>query len=263
VVEDADGGHPRAVVVAGETKALARSQGAGEHAHVGELLTGRATVDLEHRARDGSVDVALRRRQQLADAGREVIDAGAGDGRAEVHGMDPRLLGLAGERAAQIRVGDVGLVVEAGGEQRLVVVGEHLGEPRGEAVVGARVRCEASAARPDAVDRTHRDDGRRQLLGDGAQGALDVRAGAIDLVDEQQGGKAKALQRAHEHAGLRLHALHGRDDQHGPVEHGQSPLHLGDEVRVAGRVDQVDRDVVDRERDDGGPDRDAALALER
>ncbi len=47
------------------------------------------------------------------------------------------------------------------------------------------------------------------------------------------------------------------------VEHAQHPLHLGDEVRVAGRVDQVDGDAVDRERDDGRLDRDAALLLER
>jgi hypothetical protein len=32
---------------------------------------------------------------------------------------------------------------------------------------------------------------------------------------------------------------------------------------VAGRVDQVDGDVVDRERDDGGLDRDAAPLFER
>ena len=41
------------------------------------------------------------------------------------------------------------------------------------------------------------------------------------------------------------------------------PFHLGDEVRVAGRVDQVDRDVVDDERHDRGLDRDAALPFER
>jgi hypothetical protein len=177
--------------------------------------------------------------------------------------VDARPPGLRGERAAQVVVADGRLVVDVGGQQRVVVVGEHLGEPRGEGGVGGGVRREASAARPERVDRPHRDDGRRQLLRHGAQGALVLRAGAIDLVDEQQGGDAQALQRAHEHAGLGLHALHGRDDQDGAVEHGQRPLHLGDEVRVAGRVDQVDRDVVDRERDDGGPDRDAALALER
>ena len=40
-------------------------------------------------------------------------------------------------------------------------------------------------------------------------------------------------------------------------------LHLGDEVRVAGRVDQVDGDVVDRKRDDRRLDGDPALAFQR
>jgi hypothetical protein len=68
---------------------------------------------------------------------------------------------------------------------------------------------------------------------------------------------------AHEDPGLRLHALDGRDDQHGPVEHAQHALHLGDEVGVPGRVDQVDGDIADPEGGDRRPDRDAALALQR
>jgi hypothetical protein len=64
-------------------------------------------------------------------------------------------------------------------------------------------------------------------------------------------------------AWLRLHALDGGDDQHGAVEHAQHPFHLGDEVRVAGRVDQVDGDVIDDERHHGGLDRDAALPFQR
>ena len=86
---------------------------------------------------------------------------------------------------------------------------------------------------------------------------------AVELVDEDQRRHAQPLQRAHQHARLRLHALDRRDDQHGAVEHAQHALHLGDEVGVAGRVDQVDGDVADRERDDRGLDRDAAPALER
>ena len=41
------------------------------------------------------------------------------------------------------------------------------------------------------------------------------------------------------------------------------PFHLGDEVRMARRIDQVDVDVVDCERRHGRPDRDAALSLQR
>ena len=52
-----------------------------------------------------------------------------------------------------------------------------------------------------------------------------------------------------EHARLRLHALDRRDDEHRAVEHEQRPLDLGDEVGVTRRVDDVDGEVADRERD--------------
>jgi hypothetical protein len=90
-----------------------------------------------------------------------------------------------------------------------------------------------------------------------------ARRAAVDLVHEYERRNAQASQRPHQYAGLRLDALHGRDDQHGAVEHAQHAFHLGDEIRVAGSVDQVDRDVVDDERHDGGLDRDAALAFQR
>jgi hypothetical protein len=47
-----------------------------------------------------------------------------------------------------------------------------------------------------------------------------------------------------------LDALHRGDDEDHAVEHGEGPFHLGDEVRVAGCVDQVDLDVVDGEAHD-------------
>ena len=73
----------------------------------------------------------------------------------------------------------------------------------------------------------------------------------------------QALQRAHQDPGLRLHALDGRQHEDRPVEHDERALDLGDEVRVAGGVDDVDRQVAERERHDGGTDGDAAAALER
>jgi hypothetical protein len=76
-------------------------------------------------------------------------------------------------------------------------------------------------------------------------------------------GGAQPLERAHEHARLRLHAFDGGDHQDRPVEHAQGALDLGDEVRVAGCVDEVDVDVADDERRHRGLDRDPALALER
>jgi hypothetical protein len=86
-----------------------------------------------------------------------------------------------------------------------------------------------------------------------------LRANAVDLVHEDEGGDVQPLQRPHQQSGLRLHALHRGDDKHGAVEHVQHPFNLGDEVRVPGGVDQVDRDIVDDERHDGRLDRDATL----
>ncbi len=90
-----------------------------------------------------------------------------------------------------------------------------------------------------------------------------MRTATVDLVHEQDRGNAQPLERPHQQAGLRLHALDRGDHQHGAVEHVQHPFHLGDEIRVAGRVDQVDRDVIDGERHHGGLDRDAALPFQR
>ena len=59
-----------------------------------------------------------------------------------------------------------------------------------------------------------------------------------------------------------MHALDRGDHEHRAVEDTEHAIDLGDEVRVARGVDQVDRDVVDDERHDRGPDRDAATSLE-
>ena len=113
-------------------------------------------------------------------------------------------------------------------------------------------------------------DARRPDIASGASSlrhlpehAFPVGAGAVGLVHEQQRRNAQALQRAHQQPCLRLHALDRRDDEHRAVEHAEHALDLGDEVRVARRVDEVDGDVVERERDDGGFDRDPAPPLER
>ena len=70
------------------------------------------------------------------------------------------------------------------------------------------------------------------------------------------------LKGAEQERRLGLDALDRRDDEDRAVEHAEDALDLGDEVRVAGCVDEVDREVADQERGDRGPDRDAAFALE-
>lgn len=143
------------------------------------------------------------------------------------------------------------------GEQPVVVVGQHIerirGEPRGETRLGR-----ALSDRP-----AHRDHGRGETLGDGPEYGLVACAPAVDLVDEDERGNAQPSQRPHQDTRLRLDALHGRDHEHRAVEHAQHPFHFGDEVRVAGCVDQIDRHVVDLERDDGRLDGDTALSFQR
>ena len=177
--------------------------------------------------------------------------------------MDAPPPGLRGEFGAQPPVRDPPLGVDVRGQDRVAALGEHFGQPRREGRVGAAVGREAGGVRSEPVRRAHRDDRWRQPLRDGPERALVARAATVDLVHEHQGGDAQPPQRAHQDARLGLHALDGRDHQHGTVEHAQGALHLGDEIRVAGRVDQADRDVIDRERDDRGLDRDPALPFQR
>ena len=176
--------------------------------------------------------------------------------------MHERPPGLGGELATEDGVRHRRLVVDIRGQQRVVVLGEQLDQPAREAAVGGAVRRVRRRARAQSADRAHRDDRRRQLLGDAPQHALVAGAAAIDLVDEDERRNAQPRKRPHQHARLRLHAFDGGHDEHGAVEHAQHPLDLGDEVRVPGRVDQVDGEVADPERRDRGLDRDSALALE-
>ena len=95
---------------------------------------------------------------------------------------------------------------------------------------------------------------------------LDVRAGPVDLVDEEDGRDADALQRPPDDDALGLDALDGGEHEHGRVEHAERALDLGDEVGVAGGVDEVDGEVASaaaqRERGDRRADGDAAASLE-
>ena len=70
------------------------------------------------------------------------------------------------------------------------------------------------------------------------------------------------LERPEQERRLRLDALDRGDDEDRAIEDAEDALDLGDEVGMAGRVDQVDREVAHEERGDRGPDRDAAFALE-
>ena len=73
----------------------------------------------------------------------------------------------------------------------------------------------------------------------------------------------KPFERSEEDARLRLHAFDRRQHKHCPVEHAQHTFDLCNEVRVAGRVEQVDVQVAELECGDRGLDRDPALPFER
>ena len=119
-----------------------------------------------------------------------------------------------------------------------------------------------ASRRPASRTARHRHDRRREPARHRLDDALRVGAGPVDLVDEDQRRDAEPLEGAEQERRLRLDALDRRDDEDRAVEHAEDAFDLGDEVGVAGRVDEVDREVADEERGDRGPDRDAAFALE-
>ena len=142
------------------------------------------------------------------------------------------------------------------------MLGEDLDDRRAVARVVGRERYEGRRSATHVEDALHRHEGRRQPSSHRLDDPPVVRAGPVDLVDEDQRRDTEATQGTEQQRCLRLDAFDGGDDENSAVEDPEDPFDLGDEVRMAGRVDQVDRDVVDRERHDGGLDRDAALPFQ-
>ncbi len=100
-----------------------------------------------------------------------------------------------------------------------------------------------------------------ELLLQRVERAVEVGAGAVQLVDEDDARHVVAVGQAPVGLGLRLHAGHALDDEHRAVEHAKAAVHFDVEIDVAGRVDDVDAVVLPLARDRGGGDRDAALTL--
>ena len=251
-----------AVFAAGQRQPVPHVQRTGEHPHVRDLLPRRAALHLEHRAGDRARRVAVGGGQEPGEAGGQLRDPGPGDRRAEVHRVHQAPPGLGGQCPAQPPVGQPGLVAHVVGQQVLVVLGQQLGQPGGERGVLRAVAAERTSRGTQPGHRTHRHDRGSQPLGDARKHPPGVRARPVGLVHEDDRGNPQPPQCPHQHPGLRLDALDRGDDQHGAVQDAEHPLHLGDEIRVPGRVDQVDRDVADDERHHGGLDRDAALPLQ-
>jgi hypothetical protein len=109
----------------------------------------------------------------------------------------------------------------------------------------------------------HRTDAWRQRAGAiVAEDALRVGPGPVDLVDEDQGRDAERWSARNRSGVCGWTPSTAETTRTAPSRTPEDALDLRDEVRVAGRVDEVDREVADEERGDRGPDRDAAFALE-
>ena len=100
-----------------------------------------------------------------------------------------------------------------------------------------------------------------QLLLDVVDAHVEVGAGLIHLVGEDDARHAVLVALAPDRLGLRLHALVAVEHAHGAVEHAQRALHLDGEVDVARRVDDVEALAGPEAGGGGRRDGDAALLL--
>ena len=126
----------------------------------------------------------------------------------------------------------------------------------------ARTRRRACRAR---VTAAHRDDRRRELLGDrrAARARRSAPARSI-LFTNRSVGMPQPLQRAHQHPGLRLHALDGRD-RPAPRRRARSSTRSTSAMKSGWPGVSIRLTVTSPidERHDGRLDRDAALAFQR
>ena len=91
-------------------------------------------------------------------------------------------------------------------------------------------------------------------LSDVGQRAVEVGALAVQLVDHDHPGQAESGSGPPGILGLGLHAVGRADDDHRQVDVGEGGHHLSGEVRVPGRVQEVDPHPVDDEGCEGGRD---------
>ena len=121
-----------------------------------------------------------------------------------------------------------------------------------------------------SADRQLDDERRRaELLLDGVHRVVEVGTELVHLVDEADARNAVLVGLTPHGFGLRLDALLAIEDGDGAIEDAQRTLHLGGEVDVARRIDDVDLELIARvmglavpeARRRGGLDGDAALLL--
>jgi hypothetical protein len=94
------------------------------------------------------------------------------------------------------------------------------------------------------------------------QHPVGARAGAVDLVDDDDGLQALREGLARDEARLRHRPVHRVHQQQHRVHHGQHALNLAAEVGMTRGIHDVDAVIVPADRGVLGEDGDAALALE-
>ena len=86
--------------------------------------------------------------------------------------------------------------------------------------------------------------------------------GAIDLVDHHDGPETQRQRLASHEFGLRHGAFGTVDQQNHAVDHGQDAFHLGTEIGVAGRIDDIDPVTVPFDAGAFGEDGDPAFLFQ-
>jgi hypothetical protein len=89
----------------------------------------------------------------------------------------------------------------------------------------------------------------------------DASVGSVHLVDDQDNGQMSFERLAEDETRLRQGALAGIHQQDHAVHHRETTFDLATEIRVAGRVNDVDLDVPVAHRGVLCEDRDALLAF--
>ena len=120
---------------------------------------------------------------------------------------------------------------------------------------------DAAEVRLGADRKLDRDRVRAEAIDDRLDAHVEVRAGAVHLVDVGDARDAVLVGLAPDRLGLGLDAGDGVEDRDRAVEHAQRALDLDGEVDVAGRVDDVHAVVAPRGGGGSGGDRDATLLL--
>src|SRR4051794_26130591 len=254
------------------------------------LVVTRLTDDLDVLVVGGvaldAVDVE-RRRQVLHDRVEQGLDAlvlerGAAEHRVDLvgqRGATDRRLELLGRDVLALEVLLHDLVVGLGQrlEELLAVLRGLLGE-LGRDLLDVVVLAHPGLAAPG--ERAHADQvddseevglgadrqlqhqrGGVQPLDHHVDAAEEVGAGAVELVHEAHPGDGVLVRLAPHGHRLRLDARDTVEHRHGAVEDPERTLHLGSEVHMSRRVDDVDLVVLPPAGRRGGRDRDAALLL--